>query len=127
MDSTPGVRADIWLWAARMFKTRRLCREAIDGGRVALNGVACKPAKQIHAGDHLRVSRGEERLELAVLALSDKRGPASSAQTLYAETEASMAAREKQREISRMQGPSGPKRRPDKASRRELRRLKHGN
>jgi ribosome-associated heat shock protein Hsp15 len=76
------VRADVWLWAARFFKTRSLAKQAIDGGRVDVNGAGCKTAKTLHAGDRLRIGRGEERLEVEVLALSDQRGPAAAAQAL---------------------------------------------
>jgi ribosome-associated heat shock protein Hsp15 len=118
------VRADVWLWAARFFKTRSLAKQAIDGGRVDVNGAGCKPAKTLHAGDRLRIGRGEERLEVEVLALSDQRGPAAAAQALYAETAASRAARELAREQRRLVGPAGPPKRPDKQARRELRRLR---
>lgn len=118
------MRADVWLWAARFFKTRSLSRQAIEGGRVDVNGLGCKPAKTLHVGDRLKISRGEERLEVELLALSGKRGPASVAQTLYRETEASRIAREAVREQHRLVGASGPLKRPDKQARRELRRLK---
>ncbi|EIM04438.1 ribosome-associated heat shock protein [Rhodanobacter denitrificans] len=118
------MRVDVWLWAARFFKTRSLARQAIDGGRIDVNGAGCKPAKTLHAGDRLKISRGEERLEVGVLALSERRGPASVAQALYAETEASRVAREAVREQHRLVGASGPPKRPDKQARRELRRLR---
>jgi ribosome-associated heat shock protein Hsp15 len=120
------VRADIWLWAARLFKTRSLAKQAIEGGKVDVNDAGCKPAKALRVGDMLKISRGEERLELAVLALSDKRGPATVAQTLYRETEASRVAREAWQEQRRLTGAafSRPPGRPDKHARRELRRLK---
>ncbi|WP_199909886.1 RNA-binding S4 domain-containing protein [Rhodanobacter thiooxydans] len=118
------VRVDVWLWAARFFKTRSLARQAIDGGHVDVNAMGCKPARPLHAGDRLRISRGEERLEVEVLALSGRRGPASEAQALYAETEASRVARELAREQHRLVGASGPPKRPDKQARRELRRLR---
>ncbi|HET6632218.1 MAG TPA: S4 domain-containing protein [Rhodanobacteraceae bacterium] len=120
------MRADIWLWAARFFKTRRLCREAIDGGKVEVNGVACKPARSMKLGDCVRVTRGEERVEVEVLGLSPRRGPASEAQALYRETDASRTAREAQRERQRLLGAAGPARRPDKKARRQLRQAKHG-
>jgi len=118
------VRADVWLWAARFFKTRSLAKQAIVGGRIDVNGAVCKPAKTLHAGDRLKIGRGEERLEVEVVALSDRRGPASMAQTLYVETEASRAAREVAREQHRLIGAGGPPTRPDKQARRELRRLR---
>jgi ribosome-associated heat shock protein Hsp15 len=118
------TRADVWLWAARFFKTRSLARQAIDGGRVDVNDLGCKPAKTLHVGDRLKISRGEERLEVELLVLSDRRGPANVAQTLYRETDASRVAREAAREQHRLVGASGPLKRPDKQARRELRRLK---
>lgn len=119
-----AVRVDVWLWAARFFKTRSLAKQAIDGGKIDVNDAGCKPAKTLHSGDRLRISRGEERLEVEVLGLSEKRGPAPAAQALYRETEASVTAREKAREQRRLIGAAGPLRRPDKQERRELRRLK---
>ena len=123
-DPPSEVRADVWLWAARFFKTRSLAKQAIDGGKIDVNGGGCKPAKLLHAGDMLKISRGEERLEVEVLALADKRGPASVAQALYRESEASRLAREAQREQRRLVGMQAPRQRPDKHARRELRRLK---
>jgi ribosome-associated heat shock protein Hsp15 len=121
--ATP-LRVDQWLWAARFFKTRSLAKQAIDGGRIDVNDAGCKPAKVLHAGDVLRISRGEERLEVEVLGLSDKRGPASVAQTLYRETDASRLAREAAQQQRQLIGASGPLKRPDKHARRDLRRLK---
>ena len=118
------VRADVWLWAARFFKTRSLAKQAIDGGRIDVNGGGCKPAKLLHVGDSLKIGRGEERLEVEVLALADKRGPAVVAQALYRESEASRLAREVRREQHRLVGLQAPRQRPDKHARRELRRLK---
>lgn len=119
-----AVRADLWLWAARFFKTRRLSREAIDGGKVEHNGIPCKPSRAVRAGDCLRITRGEERFEIEVLGTSARRGPASEAQRLYRESESSRAAREQAREHRRLAGPAAPGRRPDKQARRELRRFK---
>jgi ribosome-associated heat shock protein Hsp15 len=82
LDNPESVRADVWIWAARFFKTRRLGREAIDGGKVEVNGVPCKPAKTVKPGDMLRITRGEERMELRVDAVSVTRGPAAVAQQL---------------------------------------------
>ena len=63
MNDRDSVRADVWLWAARFFKTRSLCRHAIDGGKIEHNDAACKPSKPIKPGDRLRVTRGEEQCE----------------------------------------------------------------
>jgi ribosome-associated heat shock protein Hsp15 len=123
-DAPAAVRVDVWLWAARFFKTRSLAKQAIDGGRIDVNDAGCKPAKAVHGGDMLRISRGEERLEVEILGLSDKRGPASVAQALYRETDASRAARETAQRQRQLVGASGPLKRPDKHARRDLRRLK---
>jgi len=125
-NPSADVRVDVWLWAARFFKTRSLAKQAIDGGKVQLNDANCKPARTLRVGDRLRITRGEERLEVDVLALSDKRGPAPVAQALYRETEASAVLRETLREQRRLTGASGPSRRPDKHARRDLRRMKGG-
>lgn len=125
-DPVATVRVDVWLWAARFFKTRSLAKEAIAGGRIDVNGGGCKPAKALHVGDRLRINRAEERWEVEVVALSERRGPASVAQALYRETDASAAAREAARELHRLGG-SGllrPPKRPDKHSRRQLRQFK---
>lgn len=124
MNDANNVRADIWLWAARFFKTRSLCRQAIDGGKIAHNDAACKPAKPVKAGDRMRITRGEQTIEIDVLGVSEKRGSASVAQTLYRETDASVAAREAASEQRRLIGNVGPDKRPDKQDRRALRRLK---
>jgi ribosome-associated heat shock protein Hsp15 len=87
------MRLDKWLWAARFFKTRALAVEAIEGGRVSLNGERSKPAKLVKAGDRLSVRRPPFEHQLVVKALSDKRGPAAVAATLYEETEESRARR----------------------------------
>ena len=120
------LRVDVWLWAVRFFKTRGLARQAIEAGRVEVNGAGCKPAKALHVGDRLRIGRAEERLEVSVLALSARRGPASVAQQLYRETDASRAAREALREQRRLSGAAfdHPPGRPDKQARRQLRKIK---
>ncbi|MGF6712200.1 ribosome-associated heat shock protein Hsp15 [Luteibacter sp. W1I16] len=124
--TSPGVRADVWLWAARFFKTRSLAKQAIDGGKVELNDATCKPAKLVHVGDTLRVNRGEERLTCMVTALSEKRGPASEAQKLYTETEESIAERARRKEDRRLTGGAllRPDSRPDKHARRLIQDLK---
>ena len=126
LSTSPGVRADVWLWAARFFKTRSLAKQAIEGGKVDLNDSPCKPAKLVYTGDTLRVTRGEERLVCTVAALSTKRGPAPEAQKLYVETEESIAERARQREDRRLTGGAllRPDSRPDKRARRLIQDLK---
>ncbi len=121
------VRLDKWLWAARFFKTRRLATEAIAGGHVHLDGQRVKPSRPVRVGDRLEIRKGEVRFEIDVLALSERRGPASKAAKLYRETPESLARREREREARRLvaQAPA-PARRPDKRARRRLRDVKGG-
>ncbi|MEP7042266.1 MAG: S4 domain-containing protein [Dokdonella sp.] len=123
--SVAGVRLDIWLWAARFFKTRALAKQAIEGGKIDVNDIAGKPAKLLHVGDVLKIARGEERFEIAVAALSVQRGPAATARRLYRETDESLAAREKAAELRRLQGAgyAKPATKPDKRARRLIRAL----
>ncbi len=121
--AAPSVRLDVWLWAARFFKTRSLAKQAIEGGKVDCNDAPAKPAKAVHAGDRVRVRRGEETFVVDVAALSEQRGPANVAQALYRETDESRAAREALREQRRMQGHTGPATKPDKRARRLIRAL----
>ncbi len=125
-DSADGaVRLDIWLWAARFYKTRSLAKHAVEGGKVEVNQAAGKPARSVHVGDRLRISRGEERFEIDVIALSEQRGSGAAAQGLYQETEASRTSREALAEQRRMEraGYSKPPTKPDKRARRLIRLL----
>jgi ribosome-associated heat shock protein Hsp15 len=87
------VRIDKWLWAARFFKTRSMAAHACELGRVSANGQNVKAARDVHTGDRLRVKNESGEFEIDVLALSDLRGPASVAQTLYRETDESREQR----------------------------------
>jgi ribosome-associated heat shock protein Hsp15 len=124
-SATDRVRIDKWLWAARFYKTRSLATEAVEGGKVHVNGDRVKAARPLREGDRLRIRRGVEEVELVVRALAEQRGPATLAQSLYEETEASVARREAQSEQRRAMaaaGPPNPGGRPDKKSRRDIRR-----
>ena len=91
----PGkVRLDKWLWAARFFKTRGLAAEAVEGGKVQVNGDRPKRARLLQLGDEVRIRLGPYEHVVTVQGLSDRRGPASQAAGLYQETEASRSARE---------------------------------
>lgn len=90
-----SVRMDKWLWAARFFKTRALAARACDLGRVLSNGQPAKPAREVRVGNMLRITNEGGDFEVEVLLLSDTRGPASVAQTLYRETAASRELRQK--------------------------------
>ncbi len=124
----PGrVRVDKWLWAARFFKTRSLAVEAIGGGKVLVSGERVKPAKLLQAGDEVRIRLGPYEHVVVVRAVSERRGPATVAATLYDETAVSRAAREKLAEQLRM-SPAAfvyeDKGRPTKRDRRNLDRFR---
>ena len=90
-----GVRIDIWLWAARFFKTRALAKRACELGRINSNGIQAKPAREVRIGDILRISNDSGDFEIEVLQLSEMRGPAAVAQGTYRETEESKELRKK--------------------------------
>jgi ribosome-associated heat shock protein Hsp15 len=117
-----SVRIDKWLWAARFFKTRALAARACELGRIHSNGQPAKPAREVHIGNMLRVTNDGGDYEVEVLLLSDTRGPASVAQTLYHETEASRELRQKvaaERKAMR-QFEELPAGRPSKRDRRHI-------
>lgn len=117
------VRIDKWLWAARFFKTRALASEAVNGGKVHLDGQRIKASRTVKINDLYEIHRGFERLQIVVNQLSSRRGPATVASTLYTETEKSIAIREKeaeQRKLSRLQVPV-INHRPTKKERRKMR------
>lgn len=123
-QTDPGqrVRIDKWLWAARFFKTRSLAAEACTRSHVKLNGVAAKPAREVRVDDWLLVSNAGGEYEIRIVKLSETRGPASVAQTLYEETDASRAERARLAEVRRLQPEPEAARhgRPSKRDRREL-------
>ena len=92
-EARKGVRLDKWLWAARFFKTRSAAQQAIEGGKIKLNGERTKPAKDVKPGDRLVIHIGAYEWSLQVLQLCDKRGPATVARTLYSETDESREKR----------------------------------
>jgi ribosome-associated heat shock protein Hsp15 len=125
-ESDSKVRIDKWLWAARFFKTRSLATDAVSGGKVELNDAGVKPAKLVQAGDSIRVRLGPFEHHVIVRGVSDRRGSATVAQTLYEETAESRARRERQAEQLRL-APAGflfEKGRPTKRDRRELERFR---
>jgi len=119
------LRIDKWLWAARFFKTRSLAAEAVEGGRVRLNGERAKPAKDVKPGDRVTVHIGELEWVIGVRAVSTRRGSANEARRLYEETEESRARRQAMLEVRRsMPEPArGLRGRPTKRDRRMLRRF----
>ena len=126
--SEDGVRVDKWLWAARFFKTRRLATEAIQGGKVELNDTRAKPSKTVRPGDELRIRKDAYEFHIIVHDLSDKRGPAKVAESLYEETQESIERREQTREQLKAQNAAFPlpKGRPEKHDRKQLARFKRG-
>lgn len=124
-DSDTSVRLDLWLWAARFFRTRTLAKHAIETGKVEVGGQRAKASRPVRIGDALKVVRSNEAFEIEVLALSDTRGPASAAQALYAESAASRAQREQARALraAERNGYRAPETKPDKRARRLIRAL----
>lgn len=117
-----SVRMDIWLWAARFFKTRALAKKACELGRILSHAQPAKPARDVKVGDMLRVTSEAGDFEIEVLLLSEMRGPAAVAQTLYRETDASRALRQKvaeERKAMNLFEPA-PDNRPSKRDRRRI-------
>ena len=127
-EPTTKVRLDKWLWAARFFKTRSLAADAIEGGKIEVNGDRAKRAKQVGPGDEVRVRIGAYEHVVQVRGTSERRGPATEAALLYEETAASAAAREKlalqMRTANAAYGYDEGK--PTKKDRRDLQRFKDG-
>jgi ribosome-associated heat shock protein Hsp15 len=120
-----GTRIDVWLWAARFFRTRSLAKQAVETGKVEVGGQRAKPSRTVRVGDALRVTRGDEVFEIEVRGVSENRGAASVAQALYSESESSRMAREARRAELRAAraGYSPPQGKPDKRARRLIRAL----
>ena len=120
-----GIRIDKWLWAARFFKTRTLATEACESGRIACNNQPAKPSRNLKLNDQLHIRNEAGEFDIQVLELSDARGSAVIAQTLYAETEASRqrraqlaAEREAERKLNPQ--PAFPRGKPSKRDRRQI-------
>lgn len=127
-DAAPltRVRLDKWLWAARMYKTRSLAKQAIEGGKVHYNGARCKVSKDVEVGALLTLRQGWDEKEIEVLALSDQRRGAPQAQLLYRETGASIERRKLLAEQRRAQPGlhSAGRERPNKKQRRQIHRFR---
>jgi ribosome-associated heat shock protein Hsp15 len=116
-----GTRIDKWLWAARFFKTREQASKACELNRILSNRFAAKPAREVRIGDMLHIKNEGGEFEVEVLVLSQQRGSAAIAQTLYRETESSKNLRRKAAEERKLLGPqaySAPSKRPSKRDRR---------
>jgi ribosome-associated heat shock protein Hsp15 len=122
------IRIDKWLWAARFFKTRSLAADAVNGGKVHVNGQRCKPGKDIKIGDVITVSINQYRWEIVVNDLNKQRRPAKEAALLYQEDEASSVKRQQQIELYKqqqaLQHPSEREIKPNKKQRRQIHRFK---
>jgi ribosome-associated heat shock protein Hsp15 len=128
-NETSSVRLDKWLWAARFFKTRPLARKAIEGGKVRVEGARAKAGRSVQVGQRLEIRQGLQQYTITVLALSDKRGPATLARSLYEECEESQKQREKaslERKAAAQAEPDFGNR-PDKYQRRRIRKLLEKN
>ena len=122
-----SLRIDKWLWAARFFKTRSVAQQAVEGGKVRVNGERVKPSKDLRVGDELAIQISNAEWIVRVEQLSDKRGPATVARTLYAEDEASRARREEQAALRKFAADPAQDihGRPTKRDRRQLERWQH--
>jgi ribosome-associated heat shock protein Hsp15 len=124
-DPNTGLRVDKWLWGTRFFKTRSLAQAAVEGGHVQVNGERVRASRHVKAGDRLLITRAQERFEVDVVSIPQRRGPATEARQHFRETEASEAARAHQRELHRLAGTVSTGR-PDKRERRDLLRYVKG-
>ncbi len=128
-ETREKVRLDKWLWAARFFKTRSRAAQAVNGGKVHLNGSRVKAARAVNVGDDLLVSRGNVEFKVKVMGLSLYRRPAVEAQLLYEEYEESILAREENRDLRRMfnTSHSAPAKKPNKRDRRKIKEFVRKN
>ena len=126
MSSSDKIRIDKWLWAARFFKTRALAARSCELGRIRSNGQPAKPAREVHVGDSLQITNDGGDFQVEVLLLSEVRSPASIAQTLYRETEASRGLRQKLAAERKATGQfeTSTEGRPSKRDRRQISRLR---
>jgi len=128
-ETIEKVRLDKWLWAARFFKTRSRAAQAVNGGRVHLNGNRVKAARAVNIGDDLLISRGDIEFRIKILGLNLYRRPAVEAQLLYEESEESIRTREEKRELRKMFNKShfSPAKKPNKRDRRKIKEFVRKN
>ena len=126
-NETEQVRLDKWLWAARFFKTRSLATEAINGGKVHVNGERAKPSRKVNLGDQMVIRQGYAEKQVIVTGLGERRGSAKMAAELYTETEESIRRREAEAEQRRLLAAAMPQQdqRPSKKQRRQIHRFKN--
>jgi ribosome-associated heat shock protein Hsp15 len=125
IETPNAVRIDIWLWAARFYKTRALAKHAIETGKIEIEGQTLKASRLIKLSDQLCIKRGQETFVIEVTGVSEKRGSATVAQTLYLESEDSRLKREAERERRKMEnaGYQAPATKPDTRARRLINAL----
>lgn len=116
------IRLDKWLWAARFFKTRSVAAQAVNGGKVHLNGQRVKAARTVGAGDKLEITKGVMVFDIEILGVNRTRRPAVEARELYVESEESIVRREETRDLCRMAGEGhiAPAKKPGKRDRRKI-------
>ncbi|GAA5192989.1 ribosome-associated heat shock protein Hsp15 [Ferrimonas gelatinilytica] len=125
-EAMSAVRLDKWLWAARLYKTRALAQEMINGGKVQVNGQRSKPSRKLELGATVTLWQGYDEKEILVTGLAEKRVSAALAEGLYQETEQSQQKRAERAQQRRLMADADPHaRRPDKKQRRQLLRVKH--
>lgn len=124
-----AIRLDKWLWAARFYKTRSQATEAIKGGKVHVDGNRVKPGKAAEIGQLVSINKSPQRFEIEIIALSDKRGNFTLAQTLYQETTESIKQREHETTLRTLANLSRPtsNRRPTKRDRRQIIQFTHSH
>lgn len=128
LTDTHEIRIDKWLWAARFFKTRGFAAEAVNGGKVRVNGQRCKPGKNVKVGDQITISKDQYSWDIRVIDLIKQRRPAQEAVLLYEEDQDSISSRQRQIELHKqqqaVQHPSEREHKPNKKQRRQIHRFK---
>lgn len=124
-ETIDKIRIDKWLWTARFFKTRSQATQAVQGGKVHLNGQRVKPSRTVSVGDELKINKLEQLFEVTIKGINRYRRPAKEARELYDESEASIKNREDQSQMRRLIRAPGaaPAKRPDKRDRRKIRQF----
>lgn len=127
--SSKGIRIDKWLWNSRFFKTRSLASEAVNGGKVHLNGQRVKAGRMIKIGDSLSVQKDADFYEIVITGITKTRRSAKEAALTYEESEKSQLKRAQEREIKKLASATRPipKRKPDKREREQLRNFKNSH
>ena len=126
-ENASSMRIDKWVWAARFFKTRSIAKNAIEGGKVHIDGERVKVSREVRVGMQLTIQQGLEKKTVVIKALSDVRGPAPVAQQLYDETPESIEKRELLASQRKMHNLARPDHRPSKKDRRDISKFKNEN